>query len=249
MSGRAISVALPLPVQSAFSYALPEGAPRPERGARVLVPFGRRRVIGIVTSAAAETAGLVLKDVLEVLDEAPLPPPPLLDLADWMAEHYLAPPGECHRLVLPPAGIRASRAVARLVAAAPQVHDVLIDALRPGPLRVSTLARRVGGDPSARLARLRKAGIVEIEQDLTAAGFRRVWVAVLTEPEAVGRGTAQAEALQRLRRAGGRAPVAELVRDRPTLRGAIDRLGEKGVLRIEEERDIRTPDALPAPPS
>jgi primosomal protein N' (replication factor Y) len=184
--------------------------------------------------------------VLEVLDESPLPPPPLLDLADWMAEHYLAPPGECHRLILPPAGIRGSRAVARLIAADAPAGEPLTDALRQGPLRVSTLARRVGGDPSARLARLRKAGIVEIEQDLSAAGFRRVRVAILIEAGAVGRGTAQAEILERLRRAGGRAPVAELVRDRPALRGAVDRLARTGVLRIEEERDIRTPDMLPA---
>src|SRR4029079_8028436 len=95
------------------TYRVPEGAPLPGRGVRVLVPFGPRRVIGLVTGAAtSEPKGM--KDVVEVLDEVPLAPPTLLDLAAWMSEHYLAPPGECYRLVLPPAGVRASRAGGRL---------------------------------------------------------------------------------------------------------------------------------------
>jgi len=36
------------------------------------------------------------------------------------------------------------------------------------------------------------------------------------------------------------------VRDRPTLRGALGRLAERGALRIEEERDVRMPEGLPA---
>ena len=114
MSGRLVNVALPLPFQAPFTYRLPEGEAEVERGARVLVPFGSRRVIGVVTGAATERAGKALKDVVQVVDESPLVPPPLLDLAAWVAEHYLAPPGECYRLVMPPAGVRASRAVVRL---------------------------------------------------------------------------------------------------------------------------------------
>ena len=62
---------------------------------RVVVPFGPRKVVGVVTGPAATSDGRALKDVLDVLDEEPLIAPPLLDLVDWMAEHYLAPPGEC----------------------------------------------------------------------------------------------------------------------------------------------------------
>src|SRR5262249_57250209 len=114
MDPRAVEVALPLPLQSTFTYRLPEGAGTPARGVRVLGPFGSRRVIGLVTGrAASQPEGI--KDVFEVLDEVPLVPPPLLDLAAWMSDHYLAPPGECYRLVLPPAGVRASRAVVRRV--------------------------------------------------------------------------------------------------------------------------------------
>jgi len=90
MSTRVVAVALPLPVQQAFSYRVPETLPLPERGARVLVPFAGRRVIGVVTGNGEAVERL--KDVVDVLDEVPLIAPPLLDLAAWMAEHYLAPP-------------------------------------------------------------------------------------------------------------------------------------------------------------
>jgi len=157
---RAVDVALPLPVQSTFTYRVPDRFRVPERGARVVAPFGPRRVIGVVTAALdGGAAGRELKDVLDVVDEAPLVPTPLLDLAAWMADHYVAPPGECYRLVLPPDGVRASRAVARLVQTEAPSGDEVVEALRSGPLRVSTLSRRLGGDPASRLARLRRAGM------------------------------------------------------------------------------------------
>ena len=224
MDARAVEVALPLPLQSTFTYRLPEGMDCPARGVRALVPFGPRRVIGLVTGPSATATAEGLKDVLEVLDEVPLAPPPLLDLAAWMAEHYLAPPGECYRLVLPPAGVRASRAMVRLApaAAATSAADPVLEALREGPLPVSTLAR---------------------------PGFRQVRVAVLTAagPTYVPRGRGQAEVLGRLTAAGGRALVADLVRDRPSLRGPLDRLVERGAIALDEERAVRTPDMLEGP--
>src|SRR5262245_27108183 len=114
MSGL-VDVALPLPFQAPFTYRLPAGESTPERGVRALVPSGSRRVIGVVTGPGRAREGIALKDAVQVLDEAPLVAPPLLDLAAWMADHYLAAAGECYRLVMPPAGVRASKAVVRSV--------------------------------------------------------------------------------------------------------------------------------------
>jgi len=246
-----VAVALPVPFQSAFTYRMPEGAVVPPRGSRVVVPFGGRRMIGVVQARADGGGGLALKDVLQVLDEEPLAPPPLLDLAEWIAGHYLAPPGECFKLVLPPAGVRASRAVVRLSsrpADAPD-GDPVVAALRGGALRLSALAHRLGRDPRAAVARLREAGLVEVEQDLAGPGFREVQVAVRTDAPAAPKGRAQAEVLARLSAAGGRRRVADLVRDRPSLRGAVDRLAETGALRFEKEREARAPAGLPAAPA
>jgi primosomal protein N' (replication factor Y) len=243
-----VSVAVPLPFQAPFTYRLPDDVPLPQPGCRVMVPFGGRRVIGVAIGPAETPGGAVkVRDVVAVLDEAPLVAQPLLDLATWMAEYYLAPPGECFRLVLPPAGVRASRSVVRLVRPDASPEDPIVQALGEKPLRLSTLARRLGSDPQARVARLRRAGVVEVEQAIDTPGFRERQVAVLVESDVTARGSAQAEALDRLRAAGGRARVNELARERPSVRGALARLAEKGVVRIEQERDIRAPAGLPVP--
>jgi primosomal protein N' (replication factor Y) len=242
-----VSVAVPLPFQAAFTYRLPKGQAVPERGVRVLVPFGSRRVIGVVTGAAVGTDARELRDVHEILDETPLIAPPLLDVAAFMAEHYLAPPGECLRLVMPPSGVRASRAVVRLAGAAEPSADPIIRALvADGPQRLSTLVRRLGGAAESRLQRLRKAGVLEVEQDLKAPGFRDVKVAVLSDTAAAPAGRAQADLLARLRAQGGRVRVADLVRDKPSRRTSLARLVEAGWVRIETERDLRSPIGLPA---
>jgi primosomal protein N' (replication factor Y) len=242
---RLVAVALPVPFQAPFTYRMPAGAAVPERGVRVLVPFGSRRMIGVVVGAATEGGGRALKEVALVLDESPLVEPSLLDLAAWMADHYLAPPGECYRLVLPPAGVRASRAVVRLAKPGENPNDPVLRQLRDGPLRLSALGKRLGRDPQGSVLRLRRAGLVEVEQAIDTPGFREVRVAVLADPPVAPRGRAQAEVLERLRAAGGRARVADLVRDRPSLRGALDRLAERGGLRLVEERDVREPGGLP----
>ena len=242
MTDRAVDVALPLPLQTAFSYRVPERWPVPERGVRVTAPFGARRVIGMVTGPSAAAADRDLKDITAVVDEEPLLPPPLLDLAQWVSDHYLAPPGECYRLALPPAGVRASRARIRLAAPpAEGEEDPILRALAGGPLTFTTLARRVARDPSSRVARLRGEGRVVVEQDLGARGFRVVRVARLVDAEAAPAKRGQAEVVARLRAAGGRTPVADLVRDRPSLRAAVDRLAEAGVVAIEDERATRIP--------
>jgi primosomal protein N' (replication factor Y) len=248
MMPRLVSVALPLPFQTPFTYRLPAGEQIPPAGCRVQVPFGARRVIGVVTGPGeAPRKGVKLKDVTAVLDETPLVEQPLLDLAAWVSEHYLAPPGESFRLVMPPAGVRASRTVVKLVRAEAAPDDPVVQALRDKPLRLTTLARRLGGDPQSRVARLRRAGVVEVAQAIDAPGFREQQVAVLVDAEAKPRGSAQAEALERLRAAGGRAPVSDLARERASVRGALGRLAEKGVVRLETERATRTPAALPVP--
>ena len=243
-----VAVALPLPFQEPFTYRMPAGAPVPERGTRVQVPFGGRRAIGVVTGPAAPPAGDVrLKEVSSVLDEVPLVAPPLLDLAAWVAEHYLASPGECYRLVLPPAGVRASRAIVRVARPGAESDDPVVRALSAGPLPLSTLERRLGKDPQARVARLRALGVVDVEQDLTAPGFRESRVAVLVDAAVVTRGAAQKEAVARLEAAGGRGRVADLARGRPAIRGALGRLAERGAVRFEDERHVRAAAELPAP--
>jgi primosomal protein N' (replication factor Y) len=94
-------VALPVPLDHTFTYAVREGQ-WPKRGARVIAPFRNEKLIGVVTGLNAKVPAEVEVRFLEaVLDEEPLLSDHLLTLAEWMAQYYLAPLGEVLRGMLP----------------------------------------------------------------------------------------------------------------------------------------------------
>ena len=94
-------VALPVPLDRTFTYAVREGQ-LPVRGARVIVPFRNEKLIGVVTGVSdAAPTDFEARFLEAVLDEEPLLSENLLALAEWMAGYYLAPLGEVLRGMLP----------------------------------------------------------------------------------------------------------------------------------------------------
>jgi primosomal protein N' (replication factor Y) len=94
-------VALPVPLDRAFTYAVRAGQ-RPQRGARVIVPFRQEKLIGVVIGLKARApADFEVRYLEAVLDDEPLLSDHLLALAEWMAQYYLAPLGEVLRGMLP----------------------------------------------------------------------------------------------------------------------------------------------------
>ncbi len=97
-------IAVPSPLRRLFDYLPPEHqrAAIPV-GARVLVSFGRRKIIGIVTAVAAESelALSKLKRLEQVLDEEPLLPATLIQALTWAADYYQHPLGEVFAAALP----------------------------------------------------------------------------------------------------------------------------------------------------
>jgi primosomal protein N' (replication factor Y) len=94
-------VALPVPLDQLFTYRLGEAIP--VVGARVLVPFGGQRLMGVVVRVHedAPAEGIEVKPVQQVLDDAALLPDELMKLAGWIAHYYVAPLGEVLRGMLP----------------------------------------------------------------------------------------------------------------------------------------------------
>ncbi len=98
-------VAVPFPVDKLFTYAVPEtlrGRVKP--GARVIVPFGPRRVTAYAIAERGRAPGAFkVREIAGLVDEEPLLTAELLDLARWMSEYYLHPIGEVLGAVLPAA--------------------------------------------------------------------------------------------------------------------------------------------------
>jgi primosomal protein N' (replication factor Y) len=93
-------VALPVPLDMAFTYRIPADA-TPVVGGRVLVPFRQKRMSGIVVEVHDREPSVTTKNIISVLDPASVLDEQLLRLGRWIADYYLAPIGEVFRTMLP----------------------------------------------------------------------------------------------------------------------------------------------------
>ena len=73
----------------------------PAIGGRVLVPFRQQRMSGIVVDLHYRKPAVQTKNLVSVLDPAPVLDEQLMRLGKWIADYYLAPLGEVFRTMLP----------------------------------------------------------------------------------------------------------------------------------------------------
>jgi len=113
-----LQVALDTPLRRAFDYRLPpdaltSAADAPQPGVRVEVPFGRRRLIGILVGVAtrSEVPEAKLRRATAILDQEPVFDPVTFELLRWAADYYHHPVGEVFAAALP-AALRAGHASA-----------------------------------------------------------------------------------------------------------------------------------------
>ena len=85
-----VRVAVPIPSNQAFLYAVPEDQLSGVRaGVRVLVPFGPRTHVGLVLGEASSVPDQAkIREILQVLDASPLLSPQLIELGDWLSRYY-----------------------------------------------------------------------------------------------------------------------------------------------------------------
>jgi primosomal protein N' (replication factor Y) len=93
-------VALPVPLDMAFTYRIPVEM-TPVVGGRVLVPFRQQRMMGIVVGLHDRKPSVTAKNILTVVDPAPVLDDQMQRLGRWIADYYLAPIGEVFRTMLP----------------------------------------------------------------------------------------------------------------------------------------------------
>jgi len=97
-----ICVALDIPLSTLFDYVLEEGI-AVQLGQRVVVPFGRKLVVGVVMGYAneSELSAERIKSVVQVLEEIPPLPAELIALLRFCSEYYHHPLGLTVMAALP----------------------------------------------------------------------------------------------------------------------------------------------------
>lgn len=185
-----IQVALPLPIDKSFAYRFPpelESSARP--GCRVVVPFGRRIMTGIIVDAPAEfVSPEQLRDIIDLPDSEPLLSAEILELTRWIKDYYFCSWGETLKAALPAGHLQSG---VRIVALIPDFGSAakklsrsereLLDLLKiKRTLTLTSLIRKYN-IPNAlhHLRRLENLGLVKIEERMPRGGISLLWEEII----------------------------------------------------------------------
>ena len=249
-----VRVALPLPLDQTFTYAVDGGPLR--SGTRVLVPFQRQERIGFVVGQGGDEGLKRIRSVLSVMDTEPSVSESQLRLARWMADYYVTSLGIVLKTMLPSVLTDTSRDVVTLHNGLRRKLSPrearLVEALTPGAshsLRALKRGLRMGSIwPEIRA--LTAAGMISVETlpprppPVKTARVVRVarWIDDIEElNESVGRARRQADAYQALAGYGGTVELAHLTGQAGFSRGVIRGLEEKGLALVEDREVERDP--------
>ncbi len=95
-------VSLPVPLDQPFTYGLPLTLRhRVRAGSRLLVPFGPRKLTGVILRCHDDAPTVAIREALRLIDSEPVLSEELLALGRWIAGYYCAPLGEVLRTMLP----------------------------------------------------------------------------------------------------------------------------------------------------
>ena len=169
-------VIVPRHIAKSFTYLVPAPlAPTIAVGQRVLIPFGRTTlegaVIALSRSIPAGVHAAHLKEIRSVADAASDLSPALFDLSRRVADEYLAPWGQCLRLILPPGRPSTDppqRYIPTEAGRAALKSEACPERLKP---LLARIARRSTGVLASTLAGTRKSKIREDLSTLESNGW------------------------------------------------------------------------------
>ena len=131
-------------VDKTFDYVVPDELDV-EVGSVVGIPFGHRKVRGVVTKLSQESAGeRELQPIARLVVATPIARPPLPELLEWIAERYTTPRGRVFDRIVPPR-VRASGS-APVGAPGPKVSGGRVARYENGDALLSAIA---AGTPGA----------------------------------------------------------------------------------------------------
>jgi primosomal protein N' (replication factor Y) (superfamily II helicase) len=255
MTNSFCNVALPVPLRTTFTYAVPEAMKgQVQPGSRVLVPFRKKSMVGVVvemTECAPE--GTLVRELSKVLDLIPALTPKLIELGKWIAAYYLAPVGEVFRAMLPPvteialkrhivlteSGTSLTRQLKKgsaLTDLSGTEIDLLLRLLEKSGELLLGAGSRLGTTPEE-LQRLQKRNYLQIRE--TVRGRKQktqnvvAWSAKHETSEQLGEKESRVRELLQTER--GPLPVPQLLKLAHVSRTLIDRMRRDGMLETWEE--------------
>ncbi|PYT15668.1 MAG: primosomal protein N' [Acidobacteria bacterium] len=247
-------VSLPVPLDQPFTYVLPETLRhRVRAGCRLLVPFGTRKLTGVVLRTHDEPPASAAREALRLLDEEPVLDEDLLKLGRWIASYYCAPLGETLRAMTPLGGELRRGKIYSLTPsgrdAARQLHfgarddeDAPLRVLRlldERPRSASYLAQKVA-NVTAVLRSLDKKGFVEaedtaVQRDPLRASAARLRVEFLQRPADLKLVKSERELISYLELHPGTHNLAELESSVPKAGTAARALARRDLLKLTLE--------------
>ena len=253
-------VAVELPLEEPLDYLIPDALQAHcAVGQRVMVPVGRRELLGYIVDLTFDSSVSGLKPLNDILDETPLVSPDLLWLTRWVSDYYLCPWGQVLKAAVPEGFRSRSVAVYDLAPQARQASqtwptgragEVLHSLERRGSLQKRDLARAVGADNLAGLLRrLRDQGLICQNRRRQAPRVReRTVTMVRLIPDAGAARTLEEQVRSRAPRQAGilacllEEPACDMktLRDRVAgAQGAVKRLQQLGVVEVFQTEDLR----------
>src|SRR5262249_38894267 len=129
-------VSLPVPLDQPFTYSLPETLRHRVRpGSRILVPFGTRKLTGVILTCHDERPSVSARDALRLIDSEPVLDGELLALGRWIGGYYGARLGEVLRGMLPLASeIRRGKVWTLTDSGRDAARQLLLDAAPDDPV-------------------------------------------------------------------------------------------------------------------
>ncbi len=250
-----------------FTYGVPEHLKSEVFiGSQVLVPFGKQNLVPAFVidlsdcadwqaSTAARQEPVLIKDIVEVLESAPIFDRSYINFLYFVADYYAAPisevisacvpsdlsarlkkivricPGLDTRVPLPPKGTE------QLL-----IYDSLQSA-RQGYLSLRALRQKTGLNQSkfyTYLCQLRQKGLIKVEQESSPSPQPKVVQSVIwtRKPASSQR---QESIVQVLRQAGGQLALARLIEQAHTSASTINRMCQLGILTRVQEEILRDP--------
>ena len=252
-----VAVNSPAAQRRSFCYSVP---PRLniEIGQAVWVPFGPRRLQGIILSLSDTPSFEETREIEGVITSSPLISSAHVELARWISDYYLAPLFDCIAPMLPPGFERHVECFVETVSSVPMAADMDAEEKRllgwleiHNRANVRHIEKQWGKKNTAgMLKELLQRGLIQKTEELSAARIKaRTQQMLVLCPHALrgmnGRGVSatgkQAQIVELLRAADRPVAAADVRKQVKNTSAAVRALLQNGVIDIVEREIRRNP--------